>query len=148
MRRGPAAAAGVGLALVVLTGGVLVGGCTYYPTVVDMGGVRLRPEEGRAVLGASGQDAAVYFKLNSNGKYGDVLKGAETPLARKAELRGPGGSRVTEIEIPGATVVTFDRGGPHIVLADVTRALERGEVIIVTLHFEKSGALGLITVVE
>jgi copper(I)-binding protein len=148
MRRGPAAAAGVGLALVVLGGGVLVGGCTYYPTVVDMGGVRLRPEEGRAVRSASGQDAAVFFKLNSTSKFGDVLKGAETPLARRAELRGPGGSRVSEIEIPGATVVTFDRGTSHIVLADFTRTLERGEVIIVTLHFEKSGPLGLVTVVE
>jgi hypothetical protein len=30
----------------------------------------------------------------------------------------------------------------------LTRALEKGEVIIVTLLFEKSGPLGLITVVE
>ena len=148
MRRSPAAAAGVGLALLVLAGGVLAGGCTYYPSVVDMGGVRLRPEEGRAVRAANGQEAAVYFKLNSTGKYGDVLKGAESPLVRKAELRGPGGSRTREIEIPGATVVTFERNGPHIVLAELTRALEAGEVIIVTLHFEKSGALGLVTVVE
>ncbi|HSF04331.1 MAG TPA: copper chaperone PCu(A)C [Methylomirabilota bacterium] len=149
MSRGPvAAAAGVGLALLVLTGGGLVGGCTYYPSVVDMGGVRLRPEEGRVVRAGNGQDATVYFKLNSTGKYGDVLKGAESPLARRAELRGPGGGRVTEVAIPGASVVTFDRGGPHIALADFTRALQTGEVIIVTLHFEKSGPLGLVTVVE
>ncbi|HEY7363096.1 MAG TPA: copper chaperone PCu(A)C [Methylomirabilota bacterium] len=147
MRRGPLAAAGGGLALLVLTGGMLVGGCTYYPGVVDMGGVRLRPEEGRAVRAGNGQDAAVYFKLNSTGKYGDVLTGAESPLARRAELRGPGGP-VTQIEIPGASVVTFDRGGPHIALADFTRALQAGEVIIITLHFEKSGPLGLVTVVE
>jgi len=148
MRLRPAAAAGVGLALLVLAGSVLAGGCTYYPSVVDMGGVRLRPEEGRAVRSANGQEAAVYFKINSTGKYGDVLRGAESPLARKAEVRGAGGSRIRELEIPGVTVVTFDRGGPHIVLADFTRTLEPGEVIIVTLHFEKSGALGLVTVVE
>ncbi|MGH7314579.1 MAG: copper chaperone PCu(A)C [Candidatus Rokuibacteriota bacterium] len=144
----PAAVAGIGLACLVLAGGVLAGGCTYYPSVVDMGGVRLRPEEGRAVRSTNGQEAAVYFKLNSTGKYGDVLRGAESPLARTAELRGPGGSRVREVEIPGATVVPFERGGPHIALSDFTRTLEQGEVIIVTLHFEKSGPLGLVTVVE
>jgi len=136
----------VGLAVLVLAGGVFSGSCTYYPSVVDMGGVRLRPEEGRAVR--SGEEAAVYFKLNSTSKYGDVLKGAESPVASKAELRGPGGGQIREIEIPGATVVLFARGGPHVVLAGFTRPLETGEVIIVTLHFEKSGALGLVTVVE
>ncbi|MGH7312863.1 MAG: copper chaperone PCu(A)C, partial [Candidatus Rokuibacteriota bacterium] len=148
MRLRPAAVAGIGLACLVQAGGVLAGGCTYSPSVVDKGGVRLRPEEGRAVRSANGQEAAVYFKINSTGKYGDVLRGAESPLARKAALRGAGGSPIREIEIPGATVVTFHRGGPHIALAELTRALEPGEVIIVTLHFEKSGALGLVTVVE
>jgi copper(I)-binding protein len=135
----------VGLGLLALAS-LLAGGCTYYPTVQDMGGVRLRPEQGRAVR--AGQEAAVYFVLNSTGKYGDVLKAAEFPLARKAELRGPGGSRVSEIDVPGATVMAFPPGGPHIVLSDFTRPLEAGESIIVTLHFEKSGPLGLITVVE
>jgi copper(I)-binding protein len=147
MSRRPATVAGVGLALVVLTGGVLAGGCTYYPGVADMGGVRLRPAEGRAVRSGNGE-VAVYFTLNSTGKYGDVLKGAESPLARRAELRGAGGGRISELEIPGASVVTFDRSGPHVALTDFTRALQAGEVIIVTLHFEKSGPLGLVTVVE
>jgi copper(I)-binding protein len=134
----------VGLGLLALAS-LLSGGCTYYPSVQDMGGVRVRPEQGRAVRG---QEATVYFVLNSTGKYGDVLKADESPLARKAELRGPAGSRVNEIEVPGATVMAFHPGGPHIVLSDFTRPLEAGESIIVTLHFEKSGPLGLITVVE
>jgi copper(I)-binding protein len=137
----------VGLGLLALAS-LLAGGCTYYPTVQDMGGVRLRPEQGRAVRTANSPEAAVYFVLNSTGKYGDVLKAAESPLARKAELRGSDGSRISEIEVPGATVMAFPPGGPHIVLSDFTRPLEAGEVIIVTLHFEKSGPLGLITVVE
>jgi copper(I)-binding protein len=138
----------VGLGLLALAS-LLAGGCTYYPSVQDMGGVRLRPEQGRAVRAANSQEAAaVYFVLHSTGKYGDVLKAAESPLARKAELRGPGGTRVSDIEVPGATVMAFHPGGLHIVLSDFTRPLEAGEVIIVTLHFQKSGSLGLITVVE
>ncbi|HET9490836.1 MAG TPA: copper chaperone PCu(A)C [Methylomirabilota bacterium] len=148
MRRRPAAVAGIGLAWLALAGGGLAGGCTYYPSVVDVGGVRLRPEAGRAVRSASGHEAAVYFKLNSTGKYGDALTGAESRLARTTELRGPGGDRIGRVEIAGATVVSFERGGPHIALANFTRTLTPGEVIIVTLHFEKSGPLGLVTVVE
>jgi hypothetical protein len=44
--------------------------------------------------------------------------------------------------------VSFEEKGPRIVLTDLTRTLLPGEVIIVTLLFQKSGALGLITVVE
>jgi copper(I)-binding protein len=44
--------------------------------------------------------------------------------------------------------MTFDRGTSHIVLSDLTRTLAPGEVIIVTLHFQKSGPLGLVTIVE
>jgi copper(I)-binding protein len=144
----PAILVWVGLALIALAS-VLFGGCTYYPGVVDIGGVRLRPEQGRAVRSAGGQEAAVYFQVNSTGKYGDVLIFAESPeVARKAELRDPSGSRIGEIEIPGATVMAFHRSGPNVVLSDFRRTLEPGEVIIVTLHFQKSGPLGLITVVE
>lgn len=137
----------VGLGLLALAS-LLAGGCTYYPSVIDMGGVRIRPEQGRAVRSPSGQEAEVYFQLNSTGKYGDVLKGVETSLAKRAELRSSSGGRVGEIEVPGATVVAFHRGGPSVVLSELARSLESGEVIIVTLHFEKSGPLGLITVVE
>jgi copper(I)-binding protein len=52
------------------------------------------------------------------------------------------------LEIPGATTVKFAPGGPHVVLADLQRPLARGETFIVTLRFEKSGGIGVLTVVE
>src|SRR5262245_27393675 len=124
----------------------LASGCTYYPSVEHMGGVRLQPERARAVRSAS--EAVVHFKLRSTGKYGDVLTGAETPAARRAELRDANGKTVTEIEVPGQTAVTFDEKGPRIVLSDFTQELKPGDVIIVTLRFQKSGNLGLVTAVE
>jgi copper(I)-binding protein len=124
----------------------LAAGCTYYPSVAHMGGVRLQPERARAVRSAN--QAVVYFQLRSTGKYGDVLTGAETPLARRAELRDANGQAVAEIEIPGQGAVSFDEKGPRVVLTDLTRELTPGEVIIVTLRFQKSGAIGLVTAVE
>jgi copper(I)-binding protein len=124
----------------------LASGCTYYPSAVDIGGVRLQPERARAVRSTS--EAVVYFRLRSTGKYGDVLTGAEAPIARRTELRDANGRPVAQIEIPGETTVSFDDKGPRIVLGDLTRELTPGEVIIVTLRFEKSGSLGLVTAVE
>jgi copper(I)-binding protein len=124
----------------------LASGCTYYPSVADMGGVRLQPERARAVRQAN--EAVVYFRLRSTGKYGDVLTGAETPVARRAELRDANGKTVAQIEVPGETAVSFDERGPRVVLSDLTRELTPGETIIVTLRFQKTGALGLVTAVE
>ena len=127
---------------------LLAGGRTYFPSVVDVGGVRLQPERARAVRSPTGHEAIVYFRLRSTSKYGDVLTGAEAPVARRAELRRADGTVVAQIEVAGESVVTFDEKGPRVVLSDLTRTLTPGEVIIVTLRFQKSGALGLVTAVE
>jgi copper(I)-binding protein len=132
------------LALAVLP----VAACTYYPTIRDAGGVRLQPEEGRVVRQKNANAAVFHVLLKSTGKFGDILTGAEAPIARRAELVAPTGSAVAQIEIPGETVVKFGEGGPRVVLSDLTRTLTPGEVVIVTLHFRKYGALGVISVVQ
>jgi|GEM_PF-2032677 len=141
-RRRPAAAA-VTLALLLLSTA-----CTYYPTVRDVGGVRLRPVQGRVVRGAAGTDAAVYVDIESSGKYGDVLTGAQAPFARQAALVGETGGPVASIEIPPATVFRLREDGPRVVLSGLTRALTPGEVVIVTLQFQKSGPMGVVSVVQ
>lgn len=143
MTRRPARGRPAALVVAVL---LLAGGCVYYPHVKDTGGVHLRPENGRAVLQS---DRAVFFvDLASTGKYGDVLTGATAPIAKKAELVSAGGWTIKSLEIPGESVVRFEEGGPRIVFSDLTRAVARGEVFIVTLHFEKSGPIGVITVAK
>jgi len=44
--------------------------------------------------------------------------------------------------------VVLEPGGQRVVLSALTRALTTGEIVIVTLYFEGSGALGLVSSVE
>jgi copper(I)-binding protein len=125
---------------------LLAAGCVNYPTVMDVGGPRLRPDKGRAVRKADG--AVVYFDLKSTGKYGDIITAVYSPVAKNAALVDAGGGALSRVEVPGAMTMSFTAEGPHVVLSDLTRPLTPGETIIVTLIFEKSGGLGVITTVE
>mgnify|MGYP001558905917 CR=1 FL=1 len=121
-------------------------GCVYYPTVTDVGGVRIVPERGRVVR----QDAGALFfvDINSTGKFDDVLTGVETPIARRAQLVGPAGAPLARLLVPGTTLLRLQPGGQRVVLSDLTRELKPGEVVIVTLVFQKAGAIGVISPVE
>ena len=125
---------------------LLTAGCVTYPSVMEVGGPRLRPDKGRAVRQPNG--ALVYFDIKSTGKYGDVITAVYSPVAKTAALVNAGGDPLTRFEVPGAATFSFTPEGPHVVLSDLTRALTAGETIIVTLVFEKSGGLGIITTVE
>jgi hypothetical protein len=108
------------VALIALVASGALAGCVHYPTVMDVGGTNLRTNNGRAVPGDGG--AVVTFEIVSTGKSRD--------------------------EVPGAATVKFTADGPHIVLSELTRPLAKGENFIVTLTFEKSGALGIVTAAE
>src|SRR5207245_2263399 len=69
----------VGLALVLL-----LGGCVYYPTVADVGGVRLLPERGRVVR--NGDGALFFVDITSTGMFEDNLVRVETPIAKRAQI--------------------------------------------------------------
>jgi copper(I)-binding protein len=125
---------------------LLAAGCVYYPTVVDIGGVRIRTEAGRAVR--DGDRAQVYFEVVSTGKFGDVIVGVATPAAKQARLVDAAGAPLTRLEVPGATTVKFTADGPHIVLTDLQRPLTPRETFIVTLQFDKSGGVGVVAAVE
>ena len=121
-------------------------GCVHYPSVTDVGGVRIVPERGRVVR----QDAGALFfvDINSTGKFDDVLVRVETPIAHRAQLLDPAGAPLPRLTVPGATLVRLQPGGPRVLLSDLPRALRPGEVVIVTLVFEKSGAIGDVSPVE
>ena len=125
---------------------LLLAGCVHDPTVMDTGGVRIRTENGRAAR--RGADLAVSFDVVSTGKYGDVLVGVTTPVAGQAVLVDGAAAPLGRLEIPGATTVRFTADGPHVVLSALQRPVERGETFIVTLLFEKSGGIGIVTLVE
>jgi copper(I)-binding protein len=125
---------------------LLLGGCVHYPSVVDVGGVRIRTEAGRAVI--AGDRANVSFEVDSTGKFGDVIVGVTTPVASQAQLVDATGAPLPRLEIPGATTVKLTAEGPHVVLTGLQRPLVPRETFIVTLQFEKSGGIGVVTVVE
>ena len=140
LRRGPL------VALIALVAGGALPGCVHYPTVMDVGGTNLRTANGRAV--AQGSSAVVSFEIISTGKFGDVITGVTTPVAKQAQLVDAAGTPVTRLEVPGATTVKFTAEGAHIVLSDLQHPLVRGENFIVTLTFEKSGGIGIVTAAE
>jgi copper(I)-binding protein len=125
---------------------LLAGGCYYRPTVMDTGGVRIRTENGRAVR--QGTDLVVTFDIVSTGAFGDTIVGVVSPVAKQAALVTGAGGPVPRMAIPGATTVKFTREGDHVVLGALQKPVERGETFIVTLLFEKSGGIGVVTLVE
>jgi len=137
------AVGGVAVGLAVL---FLAGGCVYYPTVADVGGVRIQPEHGRVVRGGDG--ALFFVDLNSTGMFEDVLLRVETDFAKRAQLLGPNGARVERLTVPGAALVRLHETGERVALSELTRELKTGEVVIVTLVFEKYGPLGVVSAVE
>ena len=130
------------LAVVVL----LLGGCTYYPTVRDTGGPRMEPKNGRLVRVQGG--ANCYFDLESTGKYEDMLLSAESQAARRVQIVSDDGQPIAVLRVPGETRLVFGPGGPRITLAELTHPLTPGEGVIVTLVFAKSGRIGVVSVVE
>ena len=125
---------------------LLASGCVYYPTVMDAGGVRIRTENGRAVR--QGTDLLVTFDVVSSGKFGDIIVGVASPVAKQAALLDGAGGPVGRLEIPGATTVKFTPDGPHVLLGALQKPVERGQTFIVTLLFEKSGGIGVVTLLE
>ncbi len=125
---------------------LLVGGCVYYPSVEDVGGVRLLPEHGRVVR--NGDGALFFVDINSTGMFEDALVRIETSIAKRAQLLTQTGEPLTRLSVPGTSLVRLHPGGERVALSELTRELKTGEVVIVTLFFEKSGALGVVSPVE
>ncbi len=125
---------------------VVLAGCVYYPTVTDVGGIRIQPANGRVVR--QGADAEFFADIDSTGKYDDAITRVETPIAKQAQIVDRDGAAISRLAVPGTTLVRLQPGAPHVRLSGLTRELKPGEVVIVTLFFEKTGAIGVIAPVE
>lgn len=134
------------LLLLIVGAAVLAGGCVYYPTVEDIGGVRLVPQHGRIVR--NGDGALFFVDINSTGMFEDALVRVETPIAKRAQLLAQTGEPLPRLAVPPTSVMRLYPDGARVALSELTRELKAGEVVIVTLYFEKSGALGVVSPVE
>jgi Copper chaperone PCu(A)C len=145
-RRGAVGRTRTPLLLLLIVGAAVLGGCVYYPTVEDVGGVRLVPEHGRIVR--NGDGALFFVDINSTGMFEDALLRAETPIAKRTQLLAQTGELLTRIPVAPTSVMRLYPDGARVALSELTRELKSGEVVIVTLYFEKSGALGVVSPVE
>ena len=95
-----------------------------------------------------GGGAVFFADIDSTGKFDDAITRVETPVARRAQLVNAGGAPIARLAVPGITLVRLEPTGPRVLLSELTRELRSGEVVIVTLFFEKTGAIGVIAPVE
>ncbi len=93
-------------------------------------------------------DLPVYMKIRNSGDQSDRLLRARTDIAPKVELHTmemQGGQMkmtpVDSIEIPARGEVELQNGGAHIMLVGITREPHVGDVISLTLQFERAGAV-------
>ena len=137
---------GVGAGTIVVALGLLLAGCVYYPTVGDIAGAHLAPERGRVVR--NGDGALFFVDITNTGISEDFLVRVELPVAKRAQILGATGEAVVKLTVPATSMLSLRADRERIVLSELTRELKAGEVVIVTLFFERTGALGVVSSVE
>jgi len=90
----------------------------------------------------------VFMTLMNHTGQDDRLIGARSDLAKRVELhthidKGEGVMQMVEIEggiaLPAGGMHGMKRGGDHVMLMGLTQPLVQGEMISLTLEFEKAG---------
>jgi hypothetical protein len=96
-----------------------------------------------------------YLEIRAAAGKGDRLVAAKSPLAGSAEIHNhimDGGiarmRRVDALAIAGGKSVVLAPGGYHIMLTDLRQPLKEGDLLKLTLVFEKAGAIEVEATVE
>ena len=108
-----------------------------------------RATPGGATIGSA------YLEVKAERGKGDRLIGARSPAAGTVELHNhvmEGGiakmRRVEAIAVPGGKSVVLRPSGYHLMLTDLKAPLKAGDLVKITLVFEKAGAIDLEATVE
>lgn len=100
------------------------------------------------VMGASAKSGAVFLTVQSHAVEDDRLIAVKTDAAERAELHAHsqdanGVMRMAEVKegfpIAGMATHVLDRAGGHIMLLGLTRVLKPGDILTLTLTFERAG---------
>jgi len=119
-------------------------------------GMMVHDAYARSSTAASTSGAAFMVLMNHSGS-DDRLIGASSDVAAKVELHqhaedSNGVMRMGEIEggvpIANDEAHAFQRGGDHLMFMGLKRPLAQGEMINVTLEFEKAGAVDIEIMVD
>jgi copper(I)-binding protein len=96
------------------------------------------------------QVAGAFLTIDNRGKDADRLVGASSPVAGQVEIHEmamEGGvmkmRAVKGIDLPPGVKVQLKPGGYHVMLESLKQPLKAGEVIPLTLRFEKAGSIDI-----
>lgn len=107
--------------------------------------------------GSVGGSGAVFFMIHNNTDTDDRLIAVSTDVAEKAELHthiesADGVMQMSQIEggiaLPSGEMHELARGGDHVMLMGLTRALKDGDTFALTLTFEKAGEIQIQATVD
>lgn len=129
----------IGLLVLVLLGGVLT--ALFYRS----GGLSVTGAWARA--SQAGENSAVYFVIDNRSPENDVLVGAACDAAMMTQVHqtsidASGKASMNEQKsVPAAAFrqTSFEPGGLHVMLMDLKQPLAAGEMLPLTLTFEKAG---------
>jgi len=96
-------------------------------------------------------NSAAYFVIENNTKMDDRLVGAEASIAETSEMHMTKMDADNKmmmmpqefIALPSGGKVNFEPGGYHVMLLNLQKDLQVGEMIKLTLSFEKAGKIEL-----
>lgn len=105
----------------------------------------------------SSKSGAAFMQIVNHGEAADRLVSASSDVAKRVELHthaagDDGVMRMLHVEegfdLPAGGMLALERGGKHVMLMGLTRSLDQGDVVTITLEFEKSGPLTLDVLVD
>jgi copper(I)-binding protein len=98
---------------------------------------------------------AAYFHIEATKAGGDKLIAAKAGVSGRVELHShvhEGGvmkmRQVQAVDVPAGGDVTFEPSGYHVMLMDLKAPLKEGDLLPITLVFEKAGEIKLEATVE
>ncbi len=99
--------------------------------------------------GNAGDNSAVYFIISNATDTTDTLLSAKTDVASAAEVHmsmmdanGVMSMQMQEsVPVPAQQEVIFKPGGLHVMLVGLSQDLKVGDVITMTLNFDKAGSI-------
>lgn len=108
-------------------------------------------------MGGMGASGAVFFTVMNHAAEDDRLIDVKSDVAQKVELHthkddGNGVMQMLHVTegfvIPAGGSHALARGGDHVMLMGLTRELNDGDVVVITLVFEKAGDVLIEAVVD
>jgi periplasmic copper chaperone A len=91
---------------------------------------------------AQGENGAIYFVIHNRGSNADTLTGVSSDVAEAVEMHESKMSgdvmqmqQLDSVPLEPSSELKFEPGGLHIMLVDLKKDLQVGDLVNITLHF-------------